>query len=101
MVKHWPGGGSGEAGRDAHYNCGKYAVYPGNNFDEHLVPFIDGAFKLDGKTEKASAVMPYYTISSGQDTVNGENVGNSYNSYLIRDLRAGNTDMTVSYARIG
>lgn len=89
MVKHWPGGGSGEAGRDAHYSCGKYAVYPGNNFDEHLVPFIDGAFKLDGKTGKASAVMPYYTISSGQDTVNGENVGNSYNSYLIRDLLRG------------
>ncbi|WP_339221903.1 glycoside hydrolase family 3 N-terminal domain-containing protein [Paenibacillus sp. FSL W7-1332] len=89
MVKHWPGGGSGEAGRDAHYSCGKYAVYPGNNFDEHLVPFVDGAFKLDGKTEKASAVMPYYTISSGQDTVNGENVGNSYNSYLIRDLLRG------------
>jgi len=89
MVKHWPGGGSGEAGRDAHYSCGKYAVYPGNNFDEHLVPFIDGAFKLDGKTGKASAVMPYYTISFDQDTVNGENVGNSYNSYLIRDLLRG------------
>lgn len=89
MVKHWPGGGSGEAGRDAHYSCGKYAVYPGNNFDEHLVPFVDGAFKLDGKTGKASAVMPYYTISFGQDTVNGENVGNSYNSYLIKDLLRG------------
>lgn len=89
MVKHWPGGGSGEAGRDAHYSCGKYAVYPGNNFDEHLVPFTEGAFKLEGKTGKASAVMPYYTISFGQDTVNGENVGNSYNSYLIRDLLRG------------
>ncbi|SMF91863.1 beta-glucosidase [Paenibacillus uliginis N3/975] len=86
MVKHWPGGGSGEAGRDAHYSCGKYAVYPGNNFDEHLIPFVDGAFKLDGKTSMASAVMPYYTISTDQDTVNGENVGNSYNSYLIKDL---------------
>ncbi len=28
MVKHWPGGGTGEAGRDAHYAYGKYAVYP-------------------------------------------------------------------------
>ena len=34
MVKHWPGGGSGEAGRDAHYGFGKYAVYPGNNFKQ-------------------------------------------------------------------
>ena len=29
MVKHWPGGGSGEGGRDAHFGTGKYAVYPG------------------------------------------------------------------------
>ena len=28
QVKHWPGGGTGEAGRDAHYAYGKYAVYP-------------------------------------------------------------------------
>ncbi|WP_211749767.1 glycoside hydrolase family 3 N-terminal domain-containing protein [Paenibacillus sp. Marseille-Q4541] len=86
MVKHWPGGGSGESGRDAHYYCGQYAVYPGNNFDEHLTPFVDGAFKLDGKTGEASAVMPYYTVSMDQDKKNGENVGNSYSSYLITDL---------------
>lgn len=89
MVKHWPGGGSGEGGRDAHYGCGKYAVYPGDNFAEHLIPFTEGAFKLSGKTGKAAAVMPYYTISSGQDQANGEEVGNSYNSYLIKDLLRG------------
>ena len=89
MVKHWPGGGSGEGGRDAHFGCGKYAVYPGNNFEEHLIPFVDGAFNLSGKTGKASAVMPYYTVSVDQDTVNGENVGNSYNTYLIQDLLRG------------
>ncbi|MEY8022124.1 glycoside hydrolase family 3 N-terminal domain-containing protein [Muriicola sp. SD30] len=86
MVKHWPGGGSGEAGRDAHYGAGKFAVYPGNNFDAHLIPFTEGAFKLDGKTKMAAAVMPYYTISWNQDTKNGENVGNAYNKYLITDL---------------
>jgi beta-glucosidase len=86
MVKHWPGGGSGEAGRDAHYGAGKFAVYPGNNFDAHLIPFTEGAFKLYGPTKMASAVMPYYTISWNQDTKNGENVGNSYNKYLITDL---------------
>lgn len=86
MVKHWPGGGSGEGGRDAHYGCGKFAVYPGKNFNAHLIPFLQGAFKLKGKTKMASAVMPYYTISWGQDTKNGENVGNSYNRYLIGDL---------------
>ncbi|WP_248930063.1 glycoside hydrolase family 3 protein [Paenibacillus hamazuiensis] len=86
MVKHWPGGGSGEAGRDAHFGYGKYAVYPGNNFEEHMIPFTEGAFKLAGPTGKASAVMPYYTISYGQDKKNGENVGNSYSSYIINDL---------------
>jgi beta-glucosidase len=86
MVKHWPGGGSGEAGRDAHYAAGKFAVYPGNNFAAHFIPFINGAFKLKGKTRSASAVMPYYTISWNQDTKNGENVGNSYNKFIVNDL---------------
>ena len=86
MVKHWPGGGTGEGGRDAHYGYGKYAVYPGNNFETHFIPFTEGAFKLNGKTEMASAVMPYYTISYNQDKKNNENVGNSYNAYIINDM---------------
>lgn len=86
MVKHWPGGGSGEGGRDAHYGYGKYAVYPGNNFEEHLKPFLEGAFKLAGKTGTASAVMPYYTVSWGIDSVYGENAGNSYSKYIVTDL---------------
>lgn len=86
MVKHWPGGGSGEAGRDAHYGFGKYAVYPGNNFEEHLKPFTEGAFKLKNGTKEAAAVMPYYTISHNQDHKYNENVGNSYNKFIITDL---------------
>ncbi|MGI4020754.1 MAG: glycoside hydrolase family 3 N-terminal domain-containing protein [Janthinobacterium lividum] len=86
MMKHWPGGGPEEGGRDAHYAYGKFAVYPGNNFDEHLIPFIDGALKLSGKTSMASATMPYYTISYGRDVKNKENGGNSYSKYLITDL---------------
>ena len=86
MMKHWPGGGPEEGGRDAHFAYGKFAVYPGNNFDEHLVPFVDGALKLAGKTSMASATMPYYTISYGRDIKNKENGGNSYSKYLITDL---------------
>jgi len=89
MVKHWPGGGAGEGGRDAHYGYGKYAVYPGGNFDLHLLPFTQGAFQLEGPTGMATAVMPYYTISFDQDTENGENVGNAYSSYMISDLLRG------------
>lgn len=86
MVKHWPGGGSGESGRDAHYGSGKFAVYPGNNFNDHLIPFLEGAFKLAGPTKSAAAVMPYYTISWKQDKQNGEEVGNSYSKFLVGDL---------------
>jgi beta-glucosidase len=86
MVKHWPSGGPEEAGRDAHFAYGKFAVYPGNNFQMQMYPFVNGAFKLKGKTGMASAVMPYYTISYGQDKVNGENVGNGYSKYLVTDL---------------
>jgi beta-glucosidase len=89
MVKHWPGGGPEEGGRDAHFGYGAFAVYPGKNIKDHLKPFTEGAFKLEGATGMASAVMPYYTISFNQDTVNGENVGNSYNKYLITDLLRG------------
>jgi beta-glucosidase len=86
MVKHWPGGGSGEAGRDAHFAYGKYAVYPGKGFELHLIPFVKGAFALEGKTRMAAAVMPYYTISFDQDKTYGENVGNGYSKYMITDL---------------
>ncbi len=89
MVKHWPGGGPEEGGRDGHFGYGAYAVYPGKNLNDHLKPFTEGAFKLEGATKMASAVMPYYTISYNQDTVNGENVGNAYNKYLITDLLRG------------
>lgn len=85
MVKHWPGGGSGEGGRDAHFPFGKYSVYPGGNLSGQLVPFIDGAFKLEGRTGSASAIMPYYTISYGIDP-GGQNVGNSYSRYIITDM---------------
>jgi len=82
MIKHWPGGGPEEGGRDGHFGYGAYAVYPGNNLKDHLKPFTEGAFKLQGPTKMASAVMPYYTISTGE----GEKVANGYNKYLITDV---------------
>lgn len=84
MSKHWPGGGSGEGGRDAHYGYGKYAVFPGQTLEIHMKPFVEGAFALEGGTEYTSAIMPYYTISFNQDP-GGENVGNAYSRYFITD----------------
>lgn len=86
MIKHWPSGGPEEGGRDGHFAYGKFAVYPGNNFETHMKPFTDGAFKLNGGTKKASAVMPYYTISFDQDKKYGENVGNGFSKYIVTDL---------------
>ena len=108
MVKHWPSGGPEEAGRDAHYNYGKYAVYPGGAFETHLKPFTEGAFKLNGATGKASAVMPYYTISTGIDP-SGRNVGNSFSRYIITDLLREKygydgvvcTDWNITYDNMG
>lgn len=85
MVKHWPGGGPEEGGRDGHFGYGAYAVYPGKNIKDHLKPFTEGALKLDGPTKMASAIMPYYTISDGE----GEAVGNGFNKYLLTDLLRG------------
>ena len=85
MVKHWPSGGPEEGGRDAHFNYGKYAVYPGGGFPVQLRAFVEGAFRLRGKTRSATAVMPYYTISYGIDP-SGKNVGNNFSHYIISDL---------------
>lgn len=92
MVKHWPGGGTGEAGRDAHYAFGEFAVYPGHREAEHLRPFTEGAFRLEGGTGAASAVMPYYTVSWGYDPSGVNKRGNSYSEYIIKDLLRGKYD---------
>ena len=44
MVKHFSGGGPQKDGEDAHFPYGKEQVYPGDNFDYHLIPFEKGAF---------------------------------------------------------
>ena len=88
MAKHWPSGGAEEGGRDGHFAFGKFAVFPGNNFQTHLRPFTEGAFRLEDKTRQASAIMPYYTITYNQSK-DGTNYANSYSRYMITDLLRG------------
>ena len=83
MVKHWYGYGAQEAGRDSHFGYGKFAVYPAGNLALQKKPFTEGAFKLEGGTKMASAVMPIYSIVWNQDP-SGENVGGSYSKWLIQ-----------------
>jgi beta-glucosidase len=85
MSKHWPGGAPEEGGRDGHWAFGKFAVYPGHNFESHLLPFTEGAFKLEGPTGMTSAIMPYYTISYNQAS-DGSNLANGFSKYIITDL---------------
>jgi len=63
MLKHWPGDGPGEAGRESHTNSGKFAVHPGNNLAAHLVPFAQALNPRDANnTSYAASIMPSYSI---------------------------------------
>lgn len=77
MTKHFPGGGPQEDGEDAHFDYGKNQVYPGDNFDYHLIPF-KAAF--DAGT---SQIMPYYGRPVGTEH---EEVGFGYNKDVITGL---------------
>ena len=46
MIKHWPGGGTGEGGRDGHYGFGSYAVYPGDNIEASISNIARLSFKI-------------------------------------------------------
>lgn len=89
MLKHFVGEGSNEGGRDDHSDSGKWNVFPGHNFDAHLIPFLDGGFKLDSKTGQAAAVMPCYGIAYDPDNPDelGEQVGSAYSAHNMSILR--------------
>ncbi|MDH3698796.1 MAG: glycoside hydrolase family 3 C-terminal domain-containing protein [Flavobacteriaceae bacterium] len=78
MTKHFSGGGPQEDGEDAHFPYGKNQVYPGNNFDYHIIPFEEGAFPA-----RTAQIMPYYGIPVGQTN---EEVGFGYNKEIITGL---------------
>lgn len=77
MTKHFSGGGPQKDGLDPHFQIGREQIYPGNNFDYHLIPF-EAAFKA-GTAE----IMPYYGIPVGQT---GEDVGFGFNRDIITGL---------------
>lgn len=92
MIKHFPGDGSGEGGRESHTNAGKYAVYPGDNFDELLKPFIEGGLKLTGKTGQTASVMSSYSVGIGADgeAEIGVRMPSAYNKAKMDILRVDN-----------
>ncbi|MBN1887614.1 MAG: glycoside hydrolase family 3 C-terminal domain-containing protein [Thermoflexales bacterium] len=78
MIKHFPGGGPQKDGLDAHFPYGREQVYPGNNFDYHLIPFQRAFAETD-----VEQVMPYYGIPVDQTS---ENVGMAFNKDIITGL---------------
>lgn len=77
MTKHFPGGGPQNEGLDPHFEFQKGQVYPGNNFEYHLLPFEAA---IDAKT---AAIMPCYGVPVDQT---GENVAMSFNKAIITGL---------------
>lgn len=82
VVKHWTGYGAAAEGFDSHNYYGRYAVFPGNNFDYHVIPF-EGAFAAN-----VAGVMPAYSILKDL-TIQGavtEQVGVGFNRFILTDL---------------
>ncbi|WP_340201749.1 glycoside hydrolase family 3 protein [Ascidiimonas sp. W6] len=77
MTKHFPGGGPQKNGLDPHFSFQEGQIYPGGNFDYHLIPF-EAAFEAN-----TAAIMPYYGIPTDQTD---ENVAMSYNKTIITTL---------------
>ena len=86
-IKHFPGNGTAEAGREAHNDYGKFNVYPGDNFYTQLLPF-KATLELDGKTGSAANVMPDYGIGLDEngDPIGEDRVASGFNHYTITEV---------------
>lgn len=86
-TKHFAGAGASEGGRNDHRDAGRYSVFPGNNFEAHLIAYFDGAFNLPGKTGSAGVMMQYAINVVDGKSFGGE-FGGAYNeglNHLLRD----------------
>lgn len=94
-VRHFPGGGAREAGKDPHFEIGRYNIYPteGSLLRYHIPPF-KAAIEAD-----TASIMPYYAFPSNLSAYQGlktfsqtqqfEEVGFTLNKAFINDyLRA-------------
>ncbi len=76
-MKHFPGAGADEQGKDSHTGLGKWNVYPGNNFVYHQISFQAAI------AAGAAAVMPCYSIFKGQFEYDPEQTGSAFSHGLI------------------
>jgi beta-glucosidase len=90
QMKHFPGDGAAEGGRESHTRDGAYNVFPGGQFWTHVLPFA-ACMDLPGKTEKVTAAMTNFSVGLEADgsPVGGERVATSYSSYKINTVLRG------------
>ncbi|WP_316568609.1 glycoside hydrolase family 3 N-terminal domain-containing protein [Neobacillus sp. YIM B06451] len=94
-VRHFPGGGAREEGKDPHFEEGQYNIYPtkGSLVRYHIPPFR-AAIEAD-----ATSIMPYYAYPSNKSAEQGlphfspqqqfEEVGFALNRSFITDYLRG------------
>ena len=96
MLKHYVGAGAVEGGRNDHNDAGKYDVFPGDNFNAHLIPFLDGGMHLESSTGQMAAVMPNYGIAYTEDESLGPIWGGAYNRRNLMILRNAGWDGMIT-----
>lgn len=81
-IKHAPGDGAGEGGRESHTYVGKYGVFPGDNLEEHASVFAAASDSL--------GMMTNYSIQldgDGNPLLGDDAVGTAYNADTIEMIR--------------
>ncbi|MCY4673991.1 MAG: glycoside hydrolase family 3 C-terminal domain-containing protein [Bacteroidetes bacterium] len=78
MSKHFPGGGPQDDGWEAHFSYGKDQVYPGNKFDLHVSPFVEGAMAAN-----TAQIMVSYAVGVG---ITEDGVGFAFSPSIVTDL---------------
>ena len=79
-LKHFPGAGAELQGMDSHTFTGRFNVFPGNNFLQHVYPFRAAV------AAGAAAIMPCYSIFKNQWTWDPLQVGAAMSKEITTDL---------------
>lgn len=81
-IKHAPGDGAGEGGRESHTYVGKYGVFPGGNVEEHASVFAAASESL--------GMMTNYSIQldgDGNPLFGDKAIGTAYNAETLAMIR--------------
>lgn len=89
LIKHYPGDGQAEGGRESHSFVGKYNVYPGDMFDLAESVYSEALTKLPGQTGVSAGVMTDFSIhldADGDPIGIDDRVAAAYNAYIQIEL---------------